>query len=928
MDSYGRKNDGTLSPCLWVGTSLGVVLVISLNLPSGEEQRQSEPVMVAPSGTVLMLKGAVLTFSSVDCAGGLIHPPYEVWRDPNSMDDNEKSRKRKLVTFSPSSSQDMGDYHFAVICSEKQAKVYSLPSQNCLYAHSITESSFVLRADVVTVCNSVCLACFCANGHIMTLSLPSLRPMLDVNYLPLTDMRIARTFCFTNGGQALFLSSPTEVQRITFSQEMCENLQDMLGELFTPVETPEAQNRGFLKGLFGGSGQTFDREELFGEAAAGKASRSLAQHIPGPGSMEGMKAAAGGVAGDLARARIALDERGQRLGELEDRTAAMMGSAESFSKHAHEDCDKIITSENKMHIDRTTKIHSGHYTCIYSVEYDGKEYNISKTINLIVKDFKEYDAYVTYDKASSTSSCAEEERTFVLEVLSKVLEEQLGYQLCIYEQDVLPGGAYTEDIVSSIKRSRRVIYVLSPRYISSPCIFELQTGINHLLVDDQFKLILIKFRPLPEMDTLPHVVKRALKILPAMKWNGSKSNHSDSTFWKNVRYYMPVYIKTHGEHVGFRIFMDALLLSLTRKVKLPDVEFFVNLGDWPLVKRKPTEKLHPILSWCGSNETRDIVMPTYDLTESVLETMGRQFKMFVVIQNEYKYQINIDGTVAAYRLPYLLAGDSVVLKQDSIYYEHFYNDLKPWEHYVPFKRDLSDLLEKIQWVKNHDEEAKKIAKAGQEFARNSLMGDTIFCYYVKLFQEYANLLVGEPKIREGMELVEQPKDDLFPCTCHRKEVVVQFNDNPLNRLPDNRLKQFAKVMNHIHFMFYNRAPSGRSMGARAAAAVVKQLTEDNDDDDIQGLICLSYPLHPPKQQKKLRTSDLQLVQNPVLFLSGIADEMCEKSLLEGEVSKMVAPTKVYWIDGANHGMGVKGRTEEEIMDEMNSQVLSWIQETV
>lgn len=43
----------------------------------------------------------------------------------------------------------------------------------------------------------------------------------------------------------------------------CLNLiQDMLGDLFTPIETPEAQNRGFLKGLFGGSGQTFDREEL------------------------------------------------------------------------------------------------------------------------------------------------------------------------------------------------------------------------------------------------------------------------------------------------------------------------------------------------------------------------------------------------------------------------------------------------------------------------------------------------------------------------------------------------------------------------------------------------------------------------------------------------------------------------------------------
>ncbi|XP_064413227.1 syntaxin-binding protein 5-like isoform X2 [Latimeria chalumnae] len=336
MESFARKTDQTISPCLWVGTSLGMVLVISLNLPSAEEQRQTEPVMVSPSGTVLTLKGAVLSFSSLDCTGGLIHPPYEVWRDPNSMDDGEKTRKRKLITFSPSSSQEMGDHQFAVICSEKQAKVFSLPSQTCLYVHNITETSFVLRADVVTMCNSICLACFCANGHIMTMSLPSLRPMQDVNYLPLTDMRIARTFCFTNGGQALYLSSPTEIQRITYSQEMCDNLQEMLADLFTPVETPEAQARGFLKGLFGGSGQTFDREELFGEAAAGKASRSLAQHIPGPGGIEGVKGAAGGVMGDLARARIALDERGQRLGELEERTAGMMASAEAFSKHAHE----------------------------------------------------------------------------------------------------------------------------------------------------------------------------------------------------------------------------------------------------------------------------------------------------------------------------------------------------------------------------------------------------------------------------------------------------------------------------------------------------------------------------------------------------------------------------------------------------------------
>ncbi|XP_033966125.1 syntaxin-binding protein 5-like isoform X5 [Pseudochaenichthys georgianus] len=336
-ESYGRKNDALPNPCLWVGTSLGVALVIPMSIPTDHEERMEVPVTMGPSGTVLMLKGSVLRFGFLDCMGSLIQSPYEVWRDLNGPEDPDRVRKRKLVHFSPSSSQDScGEGHLAVVCSERQAKVILMPSQSVLFVHNITESSFVLRADVVSVSNSVCLACFCANGHIMTLSLPSLRPLMDVNYLPLTDMRIARTFCFTNGGQALYLSSPTEIQRITYSQEMCDNLQEMLGELFTPIETPEAQNRGFLKGFFGGNSHNFDREELFGEASAGKASRSLAQHIPGQAGMEGMKVAASGVVGDLARARIALDERGQRLGELEDRTALMMTSADVFSKHAHE----------------------------------------------------------------------------------------------------------------------------------------------------------------------------------------------------------------------------------------------------------------------------------------------------------------------------------------------------------------------------------------------------------------------------------------------------------------------------------------------------------------------------------------------------------------------------------------------------------------
>ncbi|XP_027003411.2 syntaxin-binding protein 5a isoform X2 [Tachysurus fulvidraco] len=335
--TYTCKTDSTQSPALWVGTSLGTVLAISLNMPPPGEQRLLQPVIVSPSGTFVRLKGSIVRLAFLDNTGSLLPPTSELWYEPNTdSEEKERVRRRRPVSVSPSTSQDLTESQYMVVCSEKQAKVISLPSQTCVFKHNITETSFVLHADVVQVGPGLCVACFCANGHIMILSLPGLRPLLDVNYLPLTDMRIARTFCFTNLGQAMYLTSPTEIQRITYSQDICENLQEMLGELFTPVETPEAPNRGFFKGLFGGGAQSLDREELFGESGAGKASRSLAQHIPGPGGIEGMKGAAAGIVGDLARARIALDERGQKLSEVEERTAAMMASADSFTKHAHE----------------------------------------------------------------------------------------------------------------------------------------------------------------------------------------------------------------------------------------------------------------------------------------------------------------------------------------------------------------------------------------------------------------------------------------------------------------------------------------------------------------------------------------------------------------------------------------------------------------
>lgn len=120
--------------------------------------------------------------------------------------------------------------------------------------------------------------------------------------------------------------------------------------------------------------------------------------------------------------------------------------------------------------------------------------------------------------------------------------------------------------------------------------------------------------------------------------------------------------------------------------------------------------------------------------------------------------------MASYRFPYLLAGGSLVFKQESKYYEHFYSDLVPNVHYVAIKEDLSDLVEKILWAKQNDAEAYRIAKNGQKFANDNLLPKDIFCYYGNLLQQFSQKIVSKIEVLEGMEIVESSKENKF-CYC-------------------------------------------------------------------------------------------------------------------------------------------------------------------
>ncbi|XP_053560885.1 testis-expressed protein 30 [Bombina bombina] len=146
-----------------------------------------------------------------------------------------------------------------------------------------------------------------------------------------------------------------------------------------------------------------------------------------------------------------------------------------------------------------------------------------------------------------------------------------------------------------------------------------------------------------------------------------------------------------------------------------------------------------------------------------------------------------------------------------------------------------------------------------------------------------------------------------------------------------RTKAYNAVLAYLksseEYKLYGVFLAGRSMGSRAAASIVRGVSE-NEDEFILGLITLSYPLHPPNAKGKLRDEDILLIRRPVLFVSGSADEMCEKSLMEDLIRRMKAPVKMHWVENANHGMAVKGKTTEDVMTEINKQVFLWIQETI
>lgn len=87
---------------------------------------------------------------------------------------------------------------------------------------------------------------------------------------------------------------------------------------------------------------------------------------------------------------------------------------------------------------------------------------------------------------------------------------------------------------------------------------------------------------------------------------------------------------------------------------------------------------------------------------------------------KWRYLIDVEGNGFSARVKPFLFSKRVLFLQDRPYKEWYYPKLRPWEHYVPVKWDLSDLDENLDKIRSDTALEDHIRFSAHEFAQNNL----------------------------------------------------------------------------------------------------------------------------------------------------------------------------------------------------------------
>jgi hypothetical protein len=113
------------------------------------------------------------------------------------------------------------------------------------------------------------------------------------------------------------------------------------------------------------------------------------------------------------------------------------------------------------------------------------------------------------------------------------------------------------------------------------------------------------------------------------------------------------------------------------------------------------------------------------------------------------------------------------------------------------------------------------------------------------------------------------------------------------------------------------APGRRFLGGHSYGGRQSSMLCADDPQLVEGLLLLSYPLHPPRRPEQARTQHLPKLNTPALFVSGTRDPFGTVEELEQALKLIPAKTKLLSVDGAGHDLGWKGKsTKPELVQQI------------
>lgn len=99
---------------------------------------------------------------------------------------------------------------------------------------------------------------------------------------------------------------------------------------------------------------------------------------------------------------------------------------------------------------------------------------------------------------------------------------------------------------------------------------------------------------------------------------------------------------------------------------------------------------------------------------------------------------------------------------------------------------------------------------------------------------------------------------------------------------------------------------GHSYGGRQASLLVAE-----EPQLVDGLLLLSYPLHPPRKPAELRTSHFPKLTRPAFFVHGTRDPFGTIAEMKSALEMIPASHRLLEVDGAGHEILAK-KTDTEL----------------